>query len=98
MSACVQDGYLDLSEIKTIRALPKDVEALRLQPGDVVMTEGGDFDKLGRGAIWPEGLLDCIHQNHIFRVRLNQLKLKPRFFAALLQSGFAKDYFLRCSK
>ena len=96
--ANVQDGYLDLSEIKSIRVPPEDVEALRLQPGDVVMTEGGDFDKLGRGAIWPGGITDCIHQNHIFRVRLNQLALTPRFFAEFLRSGFAKSYFLRCSK
>lgn len=96
--ANVQDGYLDLSEIKTIRVPPREVESLRLQAGDVVMTEGGDFDKLGRGAIWSGGVTDCIHQNHIFRVRLNRSALKPRFFAAFLRSSFAKSYFLRCSK
>lgn len=96
--ANVQDGYLDLSEIKTIRVPLDDVEALRLQPGDIVMTEGGDFDKLGRGAIWPGGITDCIHQNHIFRVRLNQSKLLSTVFAAFLRNSFAKSYFLRCSK
>lgn len=96
--ANVQDGYLDLSEIKTIQALPADVESLRLKAGDIVMTEGGDFDKLGRGAIWPGGIADCIHQNHIFRVRLDSTKLLSTFFAAFLRSAFAKDYFLRCSK
>ena len=50
--ANVQDGFLDLSEIKTIEVLPSDVENLCLQHGDVLMTEGGDFDKLGRGAMW----------------------------------------------
>ena len=96
--ANVQDGYLDLSEIKTIHVPPAAVRDLRLQPGDVVMTEGGDYDKLGRGAIWPGGIEDCIHQNHIFRVRLNSSVLTPRFFAAFLRSPFAKSYFLRCSK
>lgn len=96
--ANVQDGYLNLSEIKTIRALPSDVESLRLKAGDIVMTEGGDFDKLGRGAIWAGGIADCIHQNHIFRVRLDSAKLLPTFFATFLRSAFAKDYFLRCSK
>lgn len=96
--ANVQDGYLDLSEIKTIRVPPGEVEALRLQPGDIVMTEGGDFDKLGRGAIWSGGVTDCIHQNHIFRVRLKTSALRPEFFAAFLRSSFAKSYFLRCSK
>lgn len=96
--ANVQDGYLDLSEMKLIDALPGDVEQLRLQDGDVVMTEGGDFDKLGRGAIWEGGIADCIHQNHIFRVRLDQSVAIPIFFAAFLRSTFAKGYFLRCSK
>jgi type I restriction enzyme S subunit len=96
--ANVQDGYIDLSEIKTITALPTDVESLRLKAGDIVMTEGGDFDKLGRGAIWPGGIVNCIHQNHIFRVRLDRAKLLPTFFAAFLRSAAAKAYFLRCSK
>ena len=96
--ANVQDGYLDLSEIKVIEALLGDIEHLRLQKNDIVMTEGGDFDKLGRGAIWPGGIQDCIHQNHIFRVRVNQSVLLPEFFAAFLRSPAAKNYFLRCSK
>jgi type I restriction enzyme S subunit len=50
--ANVQDGYLSLDEIKTIEALPEEVEALTLRPGDIVLTEGGDHDKLGRGAVW----------------------------------------------
>ncbi|MBI5842223.1 MAG: restriction endonuclease subunit S [Chloroflexi bacterium] len=96
--ANVQDGYLDLSVIKTIQALPSEVEELRLKPGDVVMTEGGDFDKLGRGAIWRGEIENCIHQNHIFRVRLDTSKVKPEFFENYLLSPKAKDYFLMASK
>ena len=96
--ANVQDGFLDLSEMKTIRVPPSVVEELRLMPGDVVMTEGGDFDKLGRGAVWPGGISDCIHQNHIFRVRLDRAQLEPSFFASFLRTPYAKRYYLRCSK
>lgn len=96
--ANVQDGYLDLSEIKSIQALPEDIKALTLQIGDVLMTEGGDFDKLGRGAIWQGAISPCIHQNHIFRVRLNAFAILPIFFTYFLQTPYAKDYFLKCSK
>lgn len=96
--ANVQDGYLDLSEIKLIRALPSEVEKYTLQPGDVVMTEGGDYDKLGRGAIWRGEIEGCIHQNHVFRVRVDRECLLPQFFAAYLQSTEAKLYFLGASK
>jgi len=96
--ANVQDGYLDLSEIKTIPALASEIEKYTLQLGDIVMTEGGDFDKLGRGAIWRGEIENCIHQNHVFRVRLNQNKVLPLFFAAYIQSQEAKLYFLNASK
>lgn len=96
--ANVQDGFLDLKEIKTIEVLLQDVENLALQRGDVLMTEGGDFDKLGRGAMWDADIPDCIHQNHVFRIRCNRNKLLPEFLAGYIQTGFAKAYFLRCAK
>ena len=95
--ANVQAGFLDLSEVKTIPALPDEVEALRLMPGDVVLTEGGDFDKLGRGAVWTGQIENCIHQNHVFRVRFNQSVL-PEYFHEYLQTVPARAYFLRCAK
>lgn len=96
--ANVQDGYLDLSEIKTIEALPSDVQSLRLQHSDILMTEGGDFDKLGRGAMYEADIQDCIHQNHVFRVRCNRSRLLPIYFATYIRTPFAKAYFLRCAK
>lgn len=96
--ANVQAGYLDLSEIKTIPAKESEVKELALQCGDVVMTEGGDFDKLGRGALWEHDVPDCIHQNHVFRVRTDRTKLLPTFFSHFLQTELAKGYFLRCAK
>jgi len=92
--ANVQDGHLDLNEIKTISASAKDVEASLLRIGDVVLTEGGDFDKLGRGFIWEGQIPHCVHQNHVFAVRTQNNRLDPRFFAYLAQSPYGKAYFL----
>jgi type I restriction enzyme, S subunit len=96
--ANVQAGYLDLKEIKTITALPSDLESLILQDGDILLTEGGDHDKLGRGARWRGELENCIHQNHVFRVRVNRNRILPEFLEAYLQTSFSRDYFLRCAK
>jgi type I restriction enzyme S subunit len=96
--ANVQAGYLNLDEIKTIEVMPREVEELSLKAGDVVMTEGGDFDKLGRGALWNGQIAGCVHQNHVFRVRLNLDRLVPQFFHDFLQTDAARAYFLRCAK
>jgi len=69
-----------------------------LQVGDVLMTEGGDPDKLGRGCVWNEEIPECIHQNHIFAVRPIQNKMRPKYLAALLESHYAKIYFLNTAK
>ncbi|MDH0423086.1 restriction endonuclease [Delftia tsuruhatensis] len=67
--ANVQRGFLDLSEVKTILATAHDIAELTLKDGDVLFNEGGDRDKLGRGWVWRNEVADCIHQNHVFRMR-----------------------------
>lgn len=67
--ANVQRGYLDLMEVKTILATERDIKELTLQDGDVLFNEGGDLDKLGRGWVWRNQVSECIHQNHVFRMR-----------------------------
>jgi type I restriction enzyme S subunit len=96
--ANVQDGHLDLNTIKTVKVRVDEVERYRLEAGDVLMTEGGDLDKLGRGTLWEGQVPDCLHQNHIFRVRANRDVLEPRFFAFVVESDIAKRYFMRVAK
>ena len=97
--ANVQDGYLDLSEIKTIEVLPTDVERYHLEDGDVLIIEGcGNPNYLGRGCIWREEIKGCIHQNHVFRIRCNRDKLLPELFASILRTKYANHYFLRSAK
>ncbi|MCX6877627.1 MAG: restriction endonuclease subunit S [Verrucomicrobia bacterium] len=96
--ANVQDGHFDLTEIKEID-VPKDsVERFRVRPGDVLLTEGGDFDKLGRGSVWRGEIEHCVHQNHIFVVRPNPKKLDERFLAYQTQGPRGRAYFQSCSK
>ena len=94
----VKDGHIDWTTVKTIMATKQEIDQYRLFPDDVLMTEGGDPDKVGRGAIIRKPPENCIHQNHIFRVRLNAELLIPTFFAEYLQHQKAKRYFLGCAK
>ena len=96
--ANVQDGYIDLTTVKTVRVPVDEVHRFRLESGDVLMTEGGDIDKLGRGTIWEGQIPDCLHQNHIFRIRPNRDLLEPAFYAMVVESDIAKRYFSRVAK
>ena len=94
----VKSGYIDWTTVKTIEATKSEIEQYHLQPFDVLMTEGGDPDKLGRGAIIQNPPKDCIHQNHIFRVRVDSSCLLPQYLEEYLQHPKAKKYFLDCAK
>jgi type I restriction enzyme, S subunit len=95
--ANVQDGRIDTSDVKKVRVLPSEVSRYRLQKGDILLTEGGDFDKLGRGAVWDGSISNCLHQNHIFSVRVRD-GIVPEFFAAYVASTRGRNYFLSCAK
>ncbi len=96
--ANVKDGYLDLSDVYEIDATTAELERLRLRPGDLLLTEGGDPDKLGRGTFWKGQLPECIHQNHIFRVRFDQREFLSEFVSAQVGSPYGKSYFLAHAK
>ena len=96
--ANVQDGYLDLSEMKSIRVPNNQIEKYVLKVGDVLMNEGGDFDKLGRGAVWRGQVSVCLHQNHVFKVRPHTEKLASDFLAAVSASPYGKSFFMMASK
>jgi type I restriction enzyme S subunit len=96
--ANVQDGSLKLDNVKTIEATHEEIHRYRLLPGDLWLTEGGDPDKLGRGAIWNGEITSCIHQNHIFRARKASEYVDMEYLAHLVSSPYGKRYFLRQSK
>lgn len=94
--ANVQDGYLSLDDVTTIEIPRADLLRYSLRPGDVLMNEGGDFDKLGRGHVWQGEIEPCIHQNHVFAVR--PAKVPPYWLNAFTGSQAAQFYFMGRSK
>jgi type I restriction enzyme S subunit len=91
--ANVQDGYLDLGEVSTIDIERSDLNRYAVLPGDVLMNEGGDLDKLGRGALWRGQISPCVHQNHVFVVRCKN-GLVPEYLNAWTSSSQARRYFM----
>lgn len=96
--ANVQIGRVDLRHVKRIDVPPQEAIGATLRDGDVLMTEGGDIDKLGRGCLWRDEIPGCLHQNHIFAVRCRQHLLVPEFLSGLMASQHGRDYFQLTAK
>jgi len=91
--ANVQSGYLDLSIVKNIKIKESELDQYKLQNNDVLFTEGGDRDKLGRGTVWRGEINPCIHQNHIFCARLYTSDVLPEWVSLASQLPYAREYF-----
>lgn len=90
--ANVHRHHLDLSEVARIQTTQAKADKLRLYAGDILMNEGGDKDKLGRGHVWEDQIPDCIHQNHVFRVRVTNRHFDP-YFVSAWGNTFGREWF-----
>ncbi len=95
--ANVQDGFLDLTDMSHIEVSRSDLNRFSVLPGDVLMNEGGDLDKLGRGSIWRGEFQPCIHQNHVFVVRCGS-SVSPEYLTIWSSGTKARRYFLIAGK
>jgi|GEM_PF-187019 len=94
--ANVQDGFVSIEDVRMLPMARGDVKRYLLRKGDVLMNEGGDFDKLGRGAVWNGSIDPCVHQNHVFAVRPR--RVEPPWLAMVTSSRYIKFYFMALSK
>ena len=94
--ANVQRDYLELSQVKTIEVPEHEIEKYQLVQDDILINEGGDFDKVGRACVWNSEIDECIHQNHIFRFR--PFESMSIWLNSTINAPHTRTYFISCSK
>lgn len=96
--ANVQRGFFKLQGLKTIQIGAEELEKYLVKDGDLMITEGGDWDKVGRTAIWRGDVEGCLHQNHVFKARVPSKALLNEWVELVFNSGVGRDYFAGASK
>ena len=96
--ANVQRGHLNLSSMKDVVIDETELERFQISDGDLLITEGGDWDKVGRTAIWRDELPICLHQNHVFKARGTSSEWNPVWAELFLNSAVARAYFASSAK
>ena len=97
--ANVYRGFLNLNEIKTIRATDAEIARTKLVKDDLLIVEGhGNPAEIGRGALWDASIDGCINQNHIIRARFASAKVVPLYACEYLNSPGGRRHLLRAGK
>lgn len=74
--ANVYANELRLDEVKTIGISDAELSRVLLAPGDLLIVEGnGSVEQIGRVALWDGSISQCIHQNHLIKVRFSLVGL-----------------------
>jgi type I restriction enzyme S subunit len=90
--ANVQYGWLDLADIHQIAVTAVEAEKFKLADGDVLLTEGGNKEDVGRGWVWAGQVEDCLHQNHVHRARPDRDLVEPQYLAYAICTHAARAY------
>jgi type I restriction enzyme S subunit len=97
--ANVRKGYLDLSEIKEINVGHNEMDAYRLEPRDILFVEGnGSRAELGRVGMWKGEIPNCVHQNHLIKVRVDTSRLLPEYAMTWFNTEVGRNHFFRSAK
>ena len=89
--AHVQMDHILLSDPRYFEVSDEELERWRLKSGDVLTIEGnGSADQVGRTAVFRGEIKDCVHQNHVIRIRVDRSRILPVFLNAYLNSPLGR--------
>ena len=89
--ANVYENRLDLKDIHYIGIKDEELQRVLLEKNDLLFVEGnGSIDQIGRLAIWDGSIKNCVHQNHLIKVRSSK-KVKPKYILYFFISGKGKE-------
>jgi len=70
---------IDISDLHYISLSESEFKRVSLKQDDLLFVEGnGSIEQIGRVALWNDSVKDCVHQNHLIKVRLSS-HLMPKF-------------------
>lgn len=90
--ANVYADELRLDDVGEIGVADNEIEKLLLKRGDMLVVEGnGSVDQIGRVALWDGSIPNCVHQNHLIKVRFGMEVLPKWALIWLLSPGGRRE-------
>jgi type I restriction enzyme S subunit len=87
----IQDGRLDLTDLKYLYLADRDREKRLLQPGDVLVNRTNSPELVGKCAVF-EGKGEYTFASYLIRLRLDLTKAVPQLVAAYINSPTGRAY------
>jgi type I restriction enzyme S subunit len=97
--ANVYRDSLNLNEIKTIYVTQQEIDRTLLKQGDILIVEGhGNNTEIGRSCVWDNSISNCVHQNHLIRVRVDDKIAESIYISNFLNSMGGRSQLIKLGK
>ncbi|GIO38972.1 hypothetical protein J41TS12_38330 [Paenibacillus antibioticophila] len=94
----VYRNALALDEIKLIRVTESELKRTILKKHDILVVEGhGNKKEVGRASRWNGEILNCVHQNHLIKIRVANEHVRPEYLCSFINSIDGKIYMYKNS-
>lgn len=92
-----RDGFLNLSEMKTIEIDRKEADKFMLSPGDILFNRTNSRELVGKTAIY-DADFKSVFASYLIRINVNRRIATPNFVWRYLNTGYMKRLLFKMAR
>lgn len=88
----IQNGRLDLSDIKFVSLPAKERAKYLLEDGDILINRTNSLELVGKSAVFEKRPGDWVYASYLVRVRVDRKRALPEYVTAVINSRIGRDF------
>ncbi len=94
----IQNGHLDVSDLKHISLSAKELTKYRLSEGDILFNRTNSLELVGKSATFTALKGDWVFASYLIRLDVDRRKALPEYVTAVINNRIGRDYVYRTAR
>ncbi len=94
----IQNGYLNIDDLKHIELPEKEIQKYLLNEGDVLFNRTNSLEKVGKAAVFKGLEGRWVFASYLIRLVINKNKAIPEYVNGLINSPLGREFILRTAR
>ena len=94
----IQDGQLDVADLKHVELSGKEASKVILREGDLVINRTNSLEQVGKSAVFTGLDGDWVYASYLVRLRPNPERVLPAFLNAVINSRIGRSYVYKTAR
>jgi len=94
----IQNGRLDLSDLKFVSLPAKEMAKYLLEDGDILINRTNSLELVGKSAVFEKQKGDWVYASYLVRIRVDENRALPEYVNAVINSRIGRDFVYRTAR